>query len=130
VKPHVLIVEDDLDARTVLCDLLEHEGYDVQTAKDGQAALDLLRKGVRPCLMLVDRQMDRMGGDQLVREIAASPFAGIAVVVLTAHPGRARDLGVRAVLQKPVDSQALLGVIEQFCSHRRSKPSPKQRGKA
>ena len=120
-RPDVLVVENDFDARCVLTELLQHQGYEVVTAKDGRAALEMMRRGVRPCVLLLDRMMPRMSGDDLVRAMEGTDLAKISVVVLTAHPARARDLGVRAVLQKPVDSQALIGVIEQFCSHRRTK---------
>jgi CheY-like chemotaxis protein len=62
--------------------------------------------------------MPQMSGDDLARKIA-EVLPAVPVVVLTAYPTRGRDLHARAVLQKPVDADALLGVIEQFCGHRR-----------
>jgi CheY-like chemotaxis protein len=58
----VLIVDDDLDILGALADLLESEGYHVTTVTDGQAALSYLRRGLRPCVILLDLMMPGMNG--------------------------------------------------------------------
>lgn len=115
----VLLVEDDPDAQEVISELLRHHGYAVRIASDGHAALQLLERGLRPRVVLTDRLMPGMSGDDLARELAYGAARDVPVVILTAYPARARDLHARAVLQKPVDSEALIGVIEPICGNRR-----------
>ena len=50
----VLIVEDDPDIRETIAQILEEEGYEVRGASNGKQALDLLREGARPQLILLD----------------------------------------------------------------------------
>lgn len=57
----ILVVEDDRDLNRAYCIILRHEGYEVETAFDGQEALDKL-KGFEPDLILLDLLMPVMGG--------------------------------------------------------------------
>src|ERR1043166_8528969 len=57
--PEVLIIEDQFDLRETLADLLELEGYRVQTAANGQEALDHLHRAARPQVILLDLRMPR-----------------------------------------------------------------------
>src|SRR5438045_1266834 len=58
----ILVVDDDQLILESLSDLLELEGYKVAVATDGQAALDQLRAGMRPCAILLDLMMPGMDG--------------------------------------------------------------------
>ena len=57
----VLVVEDDPDVRSALNDLLEAEGYEVETASNGKEALERLAEH-RPGLVLLDLMMPVMSG--------------------------------------------------------------------
>ena len=63
----VLLVEDDVDVRNAACDLLESEGSTVIAAGDGREALDLLRAGLRPSVIVLDLTMPRMDGCHSIR---------------------------------------------------------------
>ncbi len=111
----VLIVDDNATSRAILQEQLG--GWDVVShgAADGAAALAMLRaaagKGRPYDVALVDAQMPRMDGRELVRAIAADPALAATALVLLTAPGQAPEpkLGTRAVayLVKPVRQSQL-----------------------
>ena len=110
----VLIVDDDPSLLEVTSFVLESEGMAVETAKNGEEALALLRSGRLPALVLLDLMMPVMNGWEFLDEVAKDPLLkAIPVVVLTAAQ-RAQVSGVVEVLCKPVDLRALLRVVERF----------------
>ena len=79
--PRLLIVDDDPNLLVVLAEQLRADGYEVQTARDGEEALRRLRTGW-PDLLIVDMMMPRMDGLTLAREIKAQ--ADLPIIVLSA----------------------------------------------
>jgi CheY-like chemotaxis protein len=61
-RPTVLVVEDDAAIRQALIDAIRADGYRVETAINGLEALEKLRWGLRPCLIVLDMQMRLMTG--------------------------------------------------------------------
>jgi two-component system response regulator MprA len=115
-SPIVLVVEDDVDLRETLCELLDAEGVAVVRADDGEEALDLLRKGLRPAVVLLDLMMPRMNGIEFRRQqLQEEPgVAEIPLVILSGwSEGREeiQRLGVAAVLGKPVSAETLCEVL-------------------
>jgi CheY-like chemotaxis protein len=113
----ILLVEDNRDLREALGAVLEHAGYDVAFAPNGKAALDLLRQGVVPAVILLDLAMPVMSGRAFHLQQAADPaLAAIPVIVLSADP-RAGSLadspGIREVLTKPVEIEVLQRALER-----------------
>src|SRR5689334_1568939 len=79
----ILLVEDDYDTRGALVLLIEHLGMEVVEALNGREALDRLRGGFRPCLVLLDMAMPDMDGVEFRRAQLADPaLAAIPVAVL------------------------------------------------
>jgi two-component system chemotaxis response regulator CheY len=114
-----LLVEDDPDTRDAVAMLLELHEYDVYLAADGQHALDVLRAGVRPCLILLDVNMPRMDGGAFRRAQTADPaLRDIPVVLLTGQPrlrSMPEPLASLATYQKPVDPERLLALVGEHC---------------
>ncbi len=83
-NPHILVVDDEADVREVIQLNLEREGYEVATAPDGQAALDLLR--AKPfAAVIVDVMMPGMDGLALCRAIREDQqLRELSVLLLTA----------------------------------------------
>ncbi len=110
----ILVVDDDTPIRDALTDLLKVLGYRVVSAPDGQSALELLRSGCDPFVVLLDLAMPGMDGHQFRKELLTDArFSGLQVVVITAAPNqRADTLGVTEVLAKPVPLERLLNVLE------------------
>ena len=111
----LLIVEDYPSIRDAVRELLELEGYCVDTAENGEIGLQRLRADVAPCLILLDLSMPIMDGSQFRREQLADPqLAHIPVVVLSTIPpegAKAEQLRALAYFTKPVDLDALLSTI-------------------
>ena len=116
----VLVVEDDPVARRGLAKVLEAEGFTVLTAANGQEALDQLRQGPRPGLVLLDLRMPVMDGLEFLQEQRKDPaLAGIPVVVVSAtDPVQARAVALGAVdyLRKPVDVEDLTGKVHRHAA--------------
>lgn len=113
-RPTILIVEDDEDCRLVLQDLLELNGFTVQTCPDAHHAVDAVRARP-PALMLIDYFMPDANGAWVVRTLRSDGGASALVpVVLTtgSTDGRkeADALGVRS-LEKPFDVNRLLELV-------------------
>jgi CheY-like chemotaxis protein len=110
----VLIVDDDPDLLDVTSFVIENEGIVVETARNGQEALALLRAGKLPGLVLLDLMMPVMNGWEFLEEVAKDPLLkAITVVVLTAAERREVP-GAAEVLSKPMDLVALLRVVERY----------------
>ena len=110
----VLIVDDDLDLLEVTSFVIENEGMAVETARNGEEALALLRTGRRPRLVLVDLIMPVMNGWEFLDEVAKDPsLRQIPIVVLTATE-HVQVTGAVEVLSKPIDLMALLQVVEHY----------------
>jgi CheY-like chemotaxis protein len=121
---NVLIVEDDQDTREMLASLLATAGFHAVGAEDGLEALHLLRT-VRhrapdvPCLVLLDLMMPRLSGHEFRRAQLGDPVvAGVPVAVMsgaTDAKERGQTLGAVATLTKPIDLEALLSIVKQYC---------------
>ncbi len=118
----VLVVDDDLDILEATSLLLETEGYDVATARDGREALERLAEGVRPAVILLDLMMPGMNGFEFYERLRRlpGPEAHSPVIVISAarEAGRhAEELGADDVLAKPYELQDLLEKIARQLRH-------------
>ena len=112
----ILVVEDKDNLRAVLRKTLEAEGYGVEEAGDGHAALDRLRRD-RFSLVLTDLRLPRADGHTVLRAaVQADPE--MPVILMTAY-GTIRDAvdamreGAYDYLEKPVDSDHLLALVRR-----------------
>lgn len=115
----VLVVDDDDDTRDSLKDLLEELGYQVDTASCGGDAINLTQQH-RYELLLLDFRMPDMNGVETFERLKN---AGVdsCTFLLTGFPSpgmeqRAKELGIREVLQKPLDVAALLKRVHEIIS--------------
>ncbi len=113
----ILVIDDDVDIREVLSEVLGERGYDVTVAKDGASALDALRT-LKPSLILLDLNMPVMDGVEFRRCQQKDPaLAGIPTIVMSAvdqMETRTKDLDLAAALAKPIDLRHLLAMIETY----------------
>jgi CheY-like chemotaxis protein len=117
-KPLVFVVDDDDDTRSCVCSVLEEEGYGVACAKNGQDALEQLKRISRPNLVLLDLMMPVMSGWDVLDELRKNPaLAALPVVVFTAAgESGVNDRGLqKPVLRKPIDLDLLLEMVNKIC---------------
>jgi CheY-like chemotaxis protein len=116
--PLVFVVDDDVDIRDVVREVLEENGYRTIAAGNGRDALDALRGLPElPDVVLLDIMMPVMDGYEFrALQQTDARIARIPVVVLTAvgdiHE-KARELCATAALRKPVPLDELLGAVRR-----------------
>jgi CheY-like chemotaxis protein len=119
----VLLVDDYDDTREALAALLRNAGFAVTTAWGAEDALRHFREGFRPCIALLDLRMPGMDGWALWDRMRAEVDPSIARVPVAIVSGdidereRAREVGIREFLSKPVSPDDLIAVVERHCSH-------------
>jgi len=111
----LLVVDDDHDILLSLQDVLEMEGYRVATATSGREALEALRGGLRPDLILLDLMMPDVSGWAFrAWQRSQAEFASIPVVIVSGQGLSAAEvarLGVAGYLPKPLDLDELLATV-------------------
>jgi CheY-like chemotaxis protein len=114
----VLVADDDADVRELVVFRLERAGYDVVTAGDGQAAVEVAL-ACRPRVAVVDVMMPKLDGYEVTERLrAAEALAGIQILLLTASVEdaaveRGFDVGADDYIKKPFSPAELLGRVAQ-----------------
>ncbi len=127
---HIIVCDDEQDIRDMLCEYLEHHGYAVSGAGNGEALRALLEDG-EPDVVILDVNMPGEDGLSLTRFLRGSCETGI--IMLTAA-GDVVDrivgleMGADDYLAKPVDLRELLARIKAVM--RRAKAAPRDGGRA
>lgn len=105
----VLVVEDDVDLRETLADLLAGEGFQVSCASNGREALDALERQ-RVDVIVLDLMMPVMSGSEFrAAQLARPHLAGIPVILASAAASaQLEGVDASAVLRKPFTPTALL----------------------
>ncbi|MBA56650.1 MAG: hybrid sensor histidine kinase/response regulator [Pseudomonadales bacterium] len=117
--PLVMVVDDSVTVRKVTSRLLERNGFDVVTAKDGVDAITQLQD-IKPDVMLLDIEMPRMDGFEvatLVRHderLQDTPIIMITSRTGEKHRDRAMSIGVNRYMGKPYQETVLLQTIEDL----------------
>ena len=115
----IFVAEDDAVIRELLRDLLESEGYVVELAEDGQAALERLRDFC-PDLVITDMVMPRLDGSQLR---AAAKHEGCAArFILMSAMRKYGPLPDAVFLPKPFEIDQLLSLVEHELAAARANP--------
>jgi chemosensory pili system protein ChpA (sensor histidine kinase/response regulator) len=117
----IMAVDDSLSVRRVLANLIRAAGWRPITAKDGVEALEILqRMQDRPDLILVDLEMPRMDGYELMSRLKGlEGLREIPLVVVTSrtaekHRRKALELGASDYIVKPYQDNALLAAIHRL----------------
>jgi two-component system chemotaxis response regulator CheY len=115
----ILVVDDSSSMVMSLKATLTMNGFQVETAADGKLALEKLKAGIRPDLILTDINMPNMGGLELIKNIRALPnFRFVPVLTLTTESDatkreEAKRSGATGWLVKPIDGNELIKVLKR-----------------
>ena len=114
----VMLVDDSPTMLMSIQSVLSKAGFAVETAKDGQEALERLQTGLKPDLVISDVNMPRMDGISFVRAACRSGLRFAPILMLTTESEQtkrteAKQAGATGWLTKPVQPEALLGVVRQ-----------------
>ena len=113
----MLVVEDEGGVRDAILDILTTEGYCVASAQDGRDALDMLRAGMRPSLILLDLRMPNLSGRDFLLALQRRPDLTAPVVVVSAHHDPTRHLAGQRIdgyLRKPFSVDELMSVVSAY----------------
>lgn len=115
----IVVCDDEIHIATAVTMKLAKAGFQVETARDGQAGWEAIQREI-PALVISDYQMPRMDGMELCRHIQTLPAETRPIVFLLTAKGMELDaaqlkaeLGVDRVLLKPFSPRDLLRTVEE-----------------
>jgi len=132
-RQRILVVEDEPDIAALIAYQLTREGYRVETASTGVDALSAVRREV-PALMVLDRMLPGIGGDEVLRTLRGDPATRpMPVLFLTAKREqedriRGLELGADDYLSKPFSPRELVLRVSAIL-RRASEPAPAPGGR-
>ena len=116
-KPVILVVDDDGPILALMRNLLKEFGFQAVTAETGRAAIDAAREK-RPALVLLDKNMPGMTGDQVIRSLRGElGLDKLPILILSGERLTPEDLallGADGAVQKPFDVMLLIDQIRQY----------------
>ena len=112
--PTVLVVDDDPDIRMMLCELFVKEGFHVESANDGAAAILFLETHQPPAAIVLDLLMPGIVGSSVLAYLADRPvFADVPVAIVSSSPHLAPD--GYPLFKKPLRFAPLLDFVRSAC---------------
>lgn len=115
----VLLVDDQIEMRSIHGAYLQLHGFKVLTAGDGDRALETARKHV-PDVIVLDHSLPSRTGIEIARELRAQArTAKIPIIMMTAHTygavgKKAREAGCSSFLAKPCPPSRVLHEVQRF----------------
>lgn len=116
MKPVILVVDDDIPIQILMQSLLREFGFQPETAGSGDKALEVVRGGLRPDLVLLDMNMPGMSGVDALRALRAE-LDSVPIVILSGEPiapSEITALGATGAVQKPFDVPELVTQIRGY----------------
>lgn len=114
----ILLVDDSPTIIMSVKGVLERNGLKVETAKSGEEALEKIKGGVKPDLMITDLNMPGINGIELIKQARQGGLRFTPMLVLTtesqeSNRQEARAAGATGWLVKPVQGDQLMQVIKK-----------------
>lgn len=125
----ILIADDEPNILVSLEYLMKREGFEVSVARDGQEALDVMRRE-RPQLVLLDVMMPRKSGHEVCQELRADEALRDTLVLMLTAKGRDTDLakglgvGADAYMTKPFSTRELAAKVREMLAAPRKPHAP------
>jgi DNA-binding response OmpR family regulator len=120
-KERILVVDDDQNILSGFKSILEKEGYEVETAETGKAALEKIKKK-KFSVCLVDFKLPDMDGTEILLKMANKPE--VIKIIVTGFSSeevgkKAAEFGADDFLVKPVRAEELLATVQERLSMKR-----------
>lgn len=120
MKKSIVIMDDDVDIRLTLADILEDEGYSVTSASDGLEGIQAINNMAHPPgLIILDLMMPNMNGHEFLKVRAENAnLANIPVAYFSADTeihNKSKEAGVESI-RKPVNFGELFSVVRKHCN--------------
>ena len=114
----ILVIDDDLPSRVLIEEFLLNQGIDVISFDDGIKAINLFKKQNDFDLIILDIQMPKLGGCEVIKEIRKID-QNIPIIAYTAYYDteiikKCLDIGFNDILIKPIDTKSLLKLIKKY----------------
>ena len=119
MKPKVLVIEDNEQNLYLITFLLEHHGYEVIQARDGQTGIQAAMK-TNPDLILLDIQLPEMDGYAVARRFRSeSAFADVPIIAVTSYAmvgDREKSIkaGCTGYIEKPIDPDTFVPELGKY----------------
>jgi len=119
MKPTILLIEDNDQNRYLATFLLEHHGYGVISAENGQLGIELAREN-RPDLILLDIQLPILDGYAVAAILRGlESMRGIPIIAVTSYAmvgdrEQALAAGCNGYIEKPIDPDTFVKQVEGF----------------
>ena len=119
MKRKILVIEDQVDNRRIVRDLLTNAGFEIIEAEAGDTGVEMAEIHC-PDLILMDLQLPGLDGYEATRRIKAMPaIRHIPIIAVTSYAlsgddVRAREAGCDAYLSKPVSPRELLAKVREY----------------
>jgi CheY-like chemotaxis protein len=117
----ILVIEDDEYSRDALAHLLASEGYEAQSASDGESGLEKAHE-THPDVIVLDLNLPDIDGKHVIEMIRGDgPLKNVPILVVTGDEDKAAqaavDLGADGYLTKPVEFDDLIKAISGLTSN-------------
>ncbi len=118
IEKHILIVDDELEIRKIIQEILKDEGYSTSTASSAKEARAEV-KNKKPDLVFLDIWMPEEDGISLLKDWTSQPETDFPVVMISGHATietaiEATKLGAKDFIEKPVSIEKLLASAQEF----------------
>jgi CheY-like chemotaxis protein len=120
MRPILMVVDDDPSVLLLVDVLAEKLGFRVKAVTSGLHALEQLRDGFRPDVILLDIMMERIDGVTFLahlrgmEEVALVPVIAMSTATVLEHYGS--QLRVDGTLMKPITQQSLGAALQPYCT--------------
>jgi len=117
----ILVVEDNVQNRMLVKDVLEFYGYEIIEAENGQEGIDMAKK-YKPDLILMDIQMPVIDGFTAVKIIRSDPdtknikMIAVTSFAMSGDKERIKEAGFDHYISKPIDTRELPDLVKSFLS--------------